>query len=216
MSDTVSRGSEDEIIGKILSDGRARAKRILDSAERSAESEKRKAEAEADRARKEIMGQVARKVEAARSKEVAGAHIEAKRIFLRAREEAISKVFEAIREELKRFRGDKSRYRDALITLGAEAVRAIGGPEVIVALGEEDRALAGAELAAEIEARLALEGSADVKVRIVIDAAVVGGGCLATSGDSRVIFDNTFPRRLERMKPSLRSTIVNEVLKSDD
>jgi vacuolar-type H+-ATPase subunit E/Vma4 len=208
MSETVSRGGEDEIIGKILSDGQTRAKRILDGAERTAESERRKAEAEADKVRKETMDQVARKAETVRSKEVAGAHIEAKRILLRAREDAISRVFETIREELKKVHDDESRYRDAL-------VRAIGGSGVTVALCEEDRALSGADLAAEIEAKLAREGSGDIKIHIVIDPGVVGGGCVARSGDSRVIFDNTFPRRLERMKPSLRSIIVNEVLKSD-
>jgi vacuolar-type H+-ATPase subunit E/Vma4 len=215
MSAEASRGSEDEIIGKIMGDGEARAARVLDNARRSAEGEKRKAETEAERIRKEMLDQVRRKVAALKSKEIAGGHIEAKRILLRAREGAISKVFDTITEELGKFRQDASRYREALVNLAAEAVRAIGEAEVTVALGKEDEALAGSDFVSGIAGRLKAEGVTGIEIGVVVDPAVGGGGCVARSKDSRVIFDNTFKRRLERMKPSLRSAIVNEVLKSD-
>ena len=215
MSADIGRGSEDEIIGKIMSDGEARAARVLDNAGRSADGEKRKAETEAGRVRKEMLDQVKRKVTTLKSKEVAGGHIEAKRILLRAREEAISKVFDTIVEDLGKLHQDGPRYRQALVNLAAEAVRAIGESEVTVALGGEDAALAGDDLISDIAGRLQSEGMAGVKIDVVVDPGLGGGGCVARSKDSRVIFDNTFKRRLERMKPSLRSAIVSEVLKSD-
>ncbi len=215
MSEDTSRGSEDEIIGKIMSDGQARAARVLDNAGRSAEGQKRKAEAEAGRVRKDILERVKRKVATLKSKEVAGGHIEAKRILLRAREEAISKVFDTIMEELGNLHQDGPRYTNALVALAAEAVRAIGESEVTLALGREDEALAGKDLVLGIAGRLESEGVPGIKIDVVVDPGVDGGGCVARSKDSRVIFDNTFKRRLERTKPSLRSTIVSEVLKSD-
>ena len=215
MSEKPSRGSEDEIIGKIMSDGRARAARVLDNARRSADGEKHKAETEAERIRKEMLDQVKRKVATLKSKEIAGGHIEAKRILLRAREEAISKVFDTIWEELGKLHEDRPRYGKALVNLAAEAVRAIGEAEVTVALGREDEALAGSGFVSGITGTLASEGMADIKIDVVVDPAIGGGGCVARSKDSRVIFDNTFKRRLERMRPSLRSAIVSEVLKSD-
>lgn len=215
MSEEASRGSEEEIIGKILSDGEARAGRVLDNARRSAESETRKAEAEAEKVRKEILGQAKRKAAALTSKEVAGGHIEAKRILLRAREEAIAKVFDTVRQEMEKLHGDTSRYRKALVNLAVEAVRAIGEAEVTIEFGKEDEALTGEDLVSDITGRLGSEGMAEVKIDVVVDPGVRGGGCVGRSKDLRVIFNNTFHRRLERMKPSLRSTIVNEVLKSD-
>jgi vacuolar-type H+-ATPase subunit E/Vma4 len=215
MSDETIRGGEDEIIDKVLHDGKAAAGRILDNARRSAESEKRKAETEAGRVRKEIMDQVMRKVATLKSKETAGAHIEAKRILLRSREGAISRVFDTIREELDRLHGDSALYRKGLVNLAVEAVRAIGDTQVTLVLGKDDEALATAEFIAEVAGRLASEGLNAVEIDMVIEPGVAGGGCVARSKDSRIIFDNTFSRRLERVKPSLRSTIVSEVLKSD-
>jgi vacuolar-type H+-ATPase subunit E/Vma4 len=216
MSGEASRGSEDEIIGQIMGDGEARANRVLEGAGRSADSEKRKAETEAEKVRKEILDQARHKAAAEKSKEVAGAHIEAKRVLLRAREQAISKVFDTIIEELGKLHRDGPRYRRALVSLATEAVAAIGEKQVTVALGKEDEALAGGDLVAEIADGLRSQGVPDIKIDISVDPSVGGGGCVARSKDSRIIFDNTFRRRLDRMKPSLRSTIVNEVLKNDE
>jgi vacuolar-type H+-ATPase subunit E/Vma4 len=215
MSDQQIEAGGEEIISKILGDGRSRADHILDNARRTAEAEKRKAEAEAAKVRKDILDKATQKAVAMTSKEVAGAHIEAKRMLLRAREHAIAGVFDTMRGALDLVHQDTPRYRSALVNLAAEAVRAIQDNQVTVVLGKEDEALAGADLADEISRRLAPEGQVGVSVEIVVDPLVVGGGCVARSKDSRVIFDNTFSRRLARLKPSLRATIVSEVLKSD-
>jgi vacuolar-type H+-ATPase subunit E/Vma4 len=216
MNEKPSRGSEDEIIGKILGDGEAKAARVLDNARRSAEAETRKAQSEAEKIRKEMLSRVGRKAAALESKEVAGGHIEAKRIILRAREEAISKVFDTIEQALAKSREDVPRYREGLITLAAEAVRAIGEEEVTVVLGKDDGDLAGEDLVSDVAARLESEGIRGIRIEVVVDRSLGAWGCIARSKDSRIIFDNTYKRRLERIKPSLRSTIVSEVLKSDD
>lgn len=215
MSEKTSRGSEDEIIRKIMSDGEARAARLLDNAGRSVEGESRKAEAEAEKVRNEMLGQVKRKVETLKSKEIAGGHIEAKRVLLRSREEAISKVFDTILKELDNLHRDGPRYREALISLAVEAVGAIGEKEVTVTLGKDDENLADEKLVSDIGGRLDSQGSPGIAIEIVVDPSLEGGGCVAGSKDLRIIFDNTFKRRLDRLKPSLRSTIVSEVLKSD-
>ena len=215
MSEETTRGNEEEIIGKILGDGKARAERVIENARRSADAEKHKAEAEAEKVHREILGRVGRKAAVLKSKEVEGGHIEAKRVLLRAREEAISRVFDTVRQELGKIQRDTARYRKALVKLAGEAVRAIGGPEVTVVLGKEDEALANEELISDVTEELRSQGIEDIRIRTAVDSRVAGGGCLARSIDARVIFDNTFERRLERIKPSLRSTIVSEVLKHD-
>lgn len=216
MSEEATGGSGEEIIGKILGDGKARAERMIENAGRSADAEKRKAQAEAEKVRREILERVRRKAAVLKSKEIAGGHIEAKRVLLRAREEAISGVFDTIRQELGKIHRDNARYRKALVNLAGEAVRAIGGPEVTVVLGKEDEVLANEELISDIIEELRSQGIEDIRIETAVDSQIAGGGCLARSMDSRVIFNNTFERRLERMKPPLRSTIVSEVLKRDD
>jgi vacuolar-type H+-ATPase subunit E/Vma4 len=216
MSEEATRGNEEEIIGKILGDGRARADRVKENARRSADAEKRKAQAEAERIRKESLDRAKRKAAVHRSKEVAGGHVEAKRILLRAREEAISGVFDTIRQELEKIHRDTARYRKSLVRLAGEAVRAIGEPEVEVVIGKEDEDFAVGKLVSDIVEDLGSQGIKGIRIETVVDPGITGGGCVARSTDSRVIFNNTFERRLERMKPSLRSTIVSEVLKRDD
>jgi vacuolar-type H+-ATPase subunit E/Vma4 len=206
---------EEGIIEKILGDGEAQARRVVDNARRSEQSEMRKAEAEADKIRKEIVSKAEAKAGTLRSKVIATGHIEAKRMILRAREQAISRVFETIARELEKVRENPADYRKALGNLAVEAITAVGGPEVTLKICKEDQSLADDALLAEISRRAGDETGSETKVTLEIDPGLTGGGCIAVSGRGRIVFDNTFGRRLERMKPALRSVIVREVLKID-
>ena len=215
MSERPDTTPEEGIIEKILSDGESQAKRVIDNARRSERSEKRKAEAEAEKVRHEIVGRAEARARTVRSKVVATGQIEAKRIVLRAREDAISKVFAAIEQELQTLRRNAADYRTALANLAVEAISAVGGSEITLKIGKEDRDLADESLLDEIRKRAAEEVASQTSITIEFDPAVTGGGCVAVSGEGRIVFDNTFSRRLERMKPELRSVIVREVLKID-
>jgi vacuolar-type H+-ATPase subunit E/Vma4 len=215
MKDDRTSGSAEEIISKILDDGRAQAKRLIDNAKRSEASEKRKAEAEAKKIRDEIMKQADAKARAVRSKELATANIEAKRELLRAREDAITKVLLRIAQDLARVREHPEQYRQALLNLASEAVAAVGGVQVTLRVGVEDKGLADQSFLDEIKAALEAKSGDQVEISLEIDPALSGGGCVAVSKRGRIVFDNTYRRRLERMKPQLRSLIVREVLKTD-
>jgi vacuolar-type H+-ATPase subunit E/Vma4 len=215
MNQGVSPAPEASMIEKILGDGRAQAERLLESARRSAEAERRKTEAQAEKARREILNRAERKIKTLRSKEIATGHIESKRILLRAREEAIAKIFGTIEQELYKVRQQPSEYKDALRNLALEAVAAIGMSEVVLKVAREDKALIGEAFVEDITARVRSGAGRDVKVALEFDPALSAGGCVAASSDGRIVFDNTFKRRLERMRPALRSVIVREVLKTD-
>jgi vacuolar-type H+-ATPase subunit E/Vma4 len=206
---------EKEIIEKILGDGEAQAKRLLDNARRSEAAEQRKAEGEAEKLRKEILGQAESRARAIRSKEVATAHIQAKRHLLRAREQAISRVFTAIERELAKTRDSEEEYGRALLTLAVEAISAVGGPEVILKIDQQDRKIVEEALFDRIVHGVRKRTGSEISIKLESDPALRGGGCVAFSTDGRVVFDNTFGRRLERMKPTLRTMIAKEVLKTD-
>lgn len=204
---------EEGMVDKILGDARSEAERAVKNASRSVESGRRKAEAEAEKARQEILERVRRKVDALKSKEVASAQIESKRLLLKAREQAISGILEVIGQGLEKVREDPSRYRKALRKLAAEAVTAVDLPQVVLRIKPEDVAVAGDGFAGEVAGDVKTMSGKDVEIKIEADAGLSSAGCIAASGDGRIIFDNTFRRRLERMRPELRSLIVKEVLK---
>jgi vacuolar-type H+-ATPase subunit E/Vma4 len=206
---------EEGIIEKIIGDGEIQAKRVIDNARRSERSERRKTEGEANTIRKEIVSRAEAKAGVLRSKVIATGHIEAKRMVLRAREEAISKVFETIEQELRKIRENPAEYRTALTNLAVEAISAVGESDVTLKIGEVDKHLADKKLLGEIK-RLAGERAGHrLKITLEIDGGIAGGGCVAVSAKGRINLDNSFARRLERMKPALRSVIVREVLKTD-
>jgi len=213
MSEPLDLAPEEGMVDKILGDARSEAERALKNAERSVASERRKAETQAEKARQEILERVRRKVETLKSKEIATAQIESKRLLLKAREQAISGVLEVIEQGLAKLREDPSRYGKALRELAVEAVTAVDLPQVVLRIATEDAAIAGGGFVGEVAVDVKTMSGKDIEIKIETDAGLSSGGCIAASGDGRIIFDNTFRRRLERMRPELRSLIVREVLK---
>jgi vacuolar-type H+-ATPase subunit E/Vma4 len=215
MNREAGSSPEEEIVEKILNDGEAQAARVIDGARRSETAEKRKAQGEVEKLRKEVLAQAESKARALRSKEIASAKIEAKRLLLRAREEAVSKVFTAVEREVAKIRENREEYRRVLISLAVEAISAVGGSRVILRIDENDRALMDDAHVEQIIQGVAKRTGGKITVNLESDPVLHGGGCVAASADGRVIFDNSFRRRLERMKPELRSVIAKEVLKAN-
>jgi vacuolar-type H+-ATPase subunit E/Vma4 len=213
MSEIPDSAPEEEIIGKILADGEAQAKRVIDNARRAREVEERKAKAQAEKARAEVISQIERRIQTVKSREMATAQIEAKRILLKAREGAISKILGLLARELAKLRERPDEYREALKNLAVEAVGAVGESEVTLRLGKSDQGLADTGFVTEVTRRVNETGINEVTIELEFDPAVTGG-CIAISKQGRIVFDNTFTRRLERTKPSLRSMIVKEILRT--
>lgn len=204
---------EENMVEKILGDARAEAERATKSAERSIEAERRKAESEAEKARQEILDRIRKKAEALRAKEIATAKIESKRVLLKAREQAIGRVLDKIAEALSQVRADRGEYAKSLQKLATEAVSALDLPKVKVRISPEDAALADSGFVKDVTADVKAATGKDVEIEVEEDEGLKSGGCIAASEDGRIIFDNTFSRRLERLKPELRSLIAREVIK---
>jgi len=213
---TADNSSEEAIIQKILEDAEAQARRILDGARRTGDSHRKKAETEAARVRQEIMDQAQAKADTLRAKEIATARMEAKRILLAAREEVVNAALHRIEEELAGLRKSEG-YREILLRLAREAIQAIGGSKVVLKLSKADEGLVDQDFLAELERTLvADEAKARVEIDVRFEADLDDGGCIATSGDGRIIFDNTFTGRFERMKPELRSMLIREIAAKDE
>lgn len=215
MTEVYGTPPEAAITAEILADAEAQAGKIMENAGRSAAAEKNKTRMEIDKIRQDARAGWEAKVEKIRKREVSIARIEARRILLEAREQAVARMFAEIEEGLGHLREDPGRYRECLRTLAAEAVAAIGGEGVVLKFSEKDRGLADESLLGEI--RAAVESVAGGAVfRAEFAAGDNGGGCVAASADGRVVFDNTLGRRLERMRSGIRAMIVGKLVKTDE
>jgi vacuolar-type H+-ATPase subunit E/Vma4 len=206
---------EAAITAEILADAEAQAGKIIENAGRSAAAEKNKTQVEIAKIREDARSGWDAKVEKMRKREVSTARIEARRILLDAREQAVARLFAEIEEGLGHLREDPGRYRECLRTLAAEAVAAVGGEGVVLKFSERDRGLADESLLGEIRARVEA-AAAGTTFRTEFAAGDNGGGCVAASADGRVVFDNTLRRRLERMRSGIRAMIVGKLVKTDE
>ena len=215
MTEENNLDPEGAIVERILGDADAEAARLIANAGRAAEAEGLKTQREIEKIEADIRTGWDAKVEKIRMREVSTARIESRRILLNAREEAVSRMFGEIEEGLGHLRENPGRYRESLCRLAAEAAAAIGGEEVVLRFGERDGGLVDDAFVDEVKARL--EGAAaGPRFRVEFESGDNGGGCVATSPDGRIVFDNTYGRRLERLRPELRATIVSELEKSNE
>lgn len=203
---------ERAIIQNIQAEAKDRAQRILDAARAAADAETTKARQEGDALYQDLIARAQEKAARTQARELATAHIEAKRILLRAREESVNYVVERLTEALNAIRKDPVRYRESLLRLAVEAILGIGGTEVHLAFGPGDRALADSGFAAELNARLHPQPGASLAVEFQVADQDFGGGCIAQSPDGRIVFDNSFPARRQRSSRALRAAIVKETV----
>jgi vacuolar-type H+-ATPase subunit E/Vma4 len=207
--------AEAAITDKILSDGASEARKAIDSAKRAVASEEQTTAREIETVKADLRAGVEDKIRKARMREVSTARIEAKRILLDAREKAVTKIFGEVEEGLRNLREDPARYRESLISLAAEAASAVGTGEIILKFSERDRGIVDEALVGEINERTKEALKRAVALHIRFEEADYAG-CLAASSDGRIIFDNTYRRRLERMRNDLRARIVGELSQSNE
>lgn len=216
MSNATSPNPEVQILENIQEDGRVQAQRIVDDAQRVANAEEQRARSDATKAQEAILTKAREKGDRIRAVDTATGRIEARRILLKAREESVSGVFTEIKQGLATLRKNAERYRRSLVVLAAEAVVAVGGQEVTLRVAQKDKACADSSAFVEDVRREAAQHVAAVpNIHLAWAEKDTGGGCIVVDPSERVVFDNTYPRRLARMRRQLRMTIIRELAKHD-
>lgn len=213
MTNGTGQAADREIINSILADAESQAKRAIADAELSAAEEMDRAQKAAQDIRNDILTKADDRAKKVRAREIATAKIEAKRTVLRAREEAVSDLFTQIEQQLAAIRKDPTRYAEALKNLAIEGVCGVGEPDMILRLSSSDRSLADGAFLSELRSKAGQSSGVEPKIAVESAGADLGGGCIVASTAGRVVYDNTFPRRLERMRQELRTRIVRELMK---
>lgn len=217
MSEEVTAAQPElEIMQSIRAEAEARGRRAQDSARNTIEAEDAKAGRELEEATRGILAKADETARKVRARAIATANVEAQRILLRAREAAVDAVVLRIAQALQVLREDSPQYRACLAGLAAEAVQAIGEAHVHLFISGADQDLADTAFVESLQAVLRERLGRELVLSLDFSRADLGGGCMAASLDGRVVFDNTFSKRLERMRSRLRTSIVKEMTKSDE
>lgn len=214
MNSTPATPSDLEIVKSILAEADAEVARILDAAHTEARAEEDRLRNEAEAAAAEIRAQADQTAARHRTREMATAAVEVRRMLLWAREKRVAAALTRVEESLRALRDDPERYRLSLIALAAEAVFATGGDPVRLQFAARDRAMADEALVAAVKDGVRARGGGDVGIEVEFPPDSIDAGCIASVLDGRIVYDNTFQRRLERERRALRREILKEIEQS--
>jgi len=212
MSEDALEAGGLQIIESILSEADTRASRILESAENAANAVRDNARKDGERARDEVSAKTRERCERTRTQELATARIEAKRLLLAARENVAEHVLKQVKAKLEAIRSSPDAYAQSLWNLAAEAVAAIGLPEVVLRISKTDAGFLGDSFAGLLAADSRVSAAGVSKVGLQLEEYDLGGGCTAQSPDGRVVYDNTYRTRMQRKRRELRAMIVRDAM----
>jgi V/A-type H+/Na+-transporting ATPase subunit E len=188
---------------QVLADARQAAEERLQAAEERAAAIR--AEAEEARAAHTAgtAAQARRTSELERRRAVASAKAMARQRVLATREGLIARALAMARERLRTcLTPDERRYD--IVRAIQDAARALGGGELTVQAGAPDRTLLGDAL------RTAGHELAERGMQAVLQAgppADILGGAVVSKDEGRVIVDNSFDARMERLSWALRNDV---------
>ncbi len=178
---------------KIIDKARAAAAGLLQKEQAQAAQVLESVKTEGAGALAEALSQAKQRGEMIQKEYVASAHLEAKLILLKKKDEIVERLLAAAWEQLK-VRMKREDYKQVVRGLIAEGVKALGLKEARVTLGSSEKA--------------AMSGSnADipgVQLNVAPDPFLEGlGGVRVSDAQGHLMYDNSWEARLERLKPEL-------------
>ncbi len=178
------------------------ARSLVGQAEKERAEVLARAEAEAGKIRTETLRKATAQADALRKRILSGVHLEAKKQDLRAREEAVRRIFALVREKLDAFRKTKE-YGPFLKSLLVEGVLALDGTEFTVTAGDVEAGLLTKDMLASALAEIEKGGK-----RAVLSLSkdiLPEGGVVVSSKDGRTRFDNSVTARMKRNQDAMRT-----------
>lgn len=202
--------SSDILRREIQDQSQKEAAEIVGQAEREAKGILDRARAEGEKVRAELLKKAETQADAVRKRILSGVHLDVKRQNLRTREELISRLFQAVEERLNRFRKTKA-YIDSLKKLVIEGVLALDAGTIRILSGNVERKLLTKKLLSEVKKEVHQRTGREVKL-MRSDQVLQEGGVVLVSSDDRMLFDNRFSARMQRMQHQMRLEVVKRVM----
>ncbi len=195
---------------EILSQSEKEVQMILDRAEKESKTLLDNAQAEEKRILADSLQRAKLRADGIRKKILSGVHLEIKRQTLRAREELIESLFQAVKEKLDHFRSEKA-YVPFLKKLIIEGVLALDGNEIKILPGDKERKILTGAFITQFEKTVQKEYQKKVKLTLMKQSLPEGGVVLVT-GDEKMRFDNRFSTRMKRLQNTMRLEAVKRML----
>jgi V/A-type H+-transporting ATPase subunit E len=205
MSPESKSHSQNALADEILADARKKAQRAAKRAEREARQILEKAEEQAEADAQEVIETARERADRQARAVLATVDQDIQREQLQAREEQIEAIFQDALDGLRRRKGYD--YPKAMAALAAEAIRAMDGDEVVIGFAEGCAGIATDEWLADVKRR----AGRDVTLRVAEEPEAIDGGVFVRSADGRLVYDNSFAARLERLRPRLRRHVAEMI-----
>jgi len=190
----IRRVAEEEV-EKILSEAKAKADSIMKEARKKAEEVRRK---KIEKATREARLKFRR--------EIAVKKLEMRHKFLREKEKIMNELLnEATKVAMEHIKRQDEVYLEGLKSLLTEAIRNIGGNEILVACNERDKELVE-KVIKEVVAEAKKRGR-NISVRIAESIECLGG-VLVYSVDEREYYNNTIEARIRLLKSEVLPKIL--------
>ncbi len=207
--------SVDKICEQIRGDGAKEVDSILEKARSTAAAIISKAESEAQQVGARILGEATEKGVVAKKRVLSSVSLEVRRIRLKAREEVVSAVMDAVRGDVEKSR-KREDYPRVLAALAAEALRVLEGDEFVVYADRRDLALLESAVFPLVRELMKKEGRVVKGIEGKALAGSTAGGVQVGVPGGNVIFDNTVEARMYRYREEIRAIIFEGVFSSED
>jgi vacuolar-type H+-ATPase subunit E/Vma4 len=207
--------SVDKICEQIRGDGAKEVDSILEKARSTAAAIIEKAEREARTVGERILNEATEKGTVAKKRVLSSVSLEVRRIRLKAREEVVNAVMDAVRADVERSR-KRDDYPRLLAGLAAEAIRVLDGEEFVVHADRRDLALLESAVFPAVRDLMKKEGRAVHRIEGKALPGPTAGGVQVGVPGGNVIFDNTFEARMYRYRDEIRAIIFEGVFGSGD
>lgn len=209
------KDSVDKIREQITEDGAKEVASIIDKARRTAAEIMAKAEDEAKKVGERIVEEAAEKGELAKKRTLSSVSLEVRRIRLKAREEVVTAVMDAVQGEIEASR-KRPDYPKVLAGLIAEALRVLEGDEFVVHADKRDLGLLESTVFPAVRDLMKSEGRAVKSLEgRALPGSTAGGVQVGVPGGN-VVYDNTFESRMYRFRDDIRAIIFEGIFSSED
>ncbi len=206
--------SSDVLRQEIREQSQLEADAILQQAEREAERILNAARAEAETIRRDMMRQADVKAESVRKRILSGVHLEVRRQRLDGREAVIRQVFDGVLGKLETLRQSKA-YLPFLKRMVIEGVTALDADAVRILPGDVEKKSLTKKILSDIKADIQQQTGRTVSLSVA-DHALPNSGVVVVSADERMLFDNRFSVRIDRLRHAMRLYIVRNVFGSEE
>jgi vacuolar-type H+-ATPase subunit E/Vma4 len=195
--------SLEKLHNRILSDAKLKAAGIIEQAEDKSKQVLDEAQAQAQRDASDILSRATLEAESIR-RSILSSRIRANRLrILDEKNKIVQSVLNSVEQSLSDI-ADSNQFESTLKRFVAEAVEAVGTDNAVVKIGFRN---------AERKSLQSLGQSLPKGTRLIADETAIDdlGGVVASDPEGKMIFNNSFRARLERLDNQLLKVISSAI-----